>query len=235
MPLFIVATPIGNLEDITLRALRVLKEADEIVCEDTRVTKKLLDHYGIQKDHLISYRERSGFRQLAYVVSLLEQKKSVAYVTDAGTPGISDPGNQLVAEVAKRCQKTGLKEYEAIISIPGPSALAAAISIAGFYLQEFRFIGFLPHKKGRKTKVREIIKSDIPVVLYESVHRMKQFLTELGEAGFEQNRQIVVANDLTKMFERVCRGNLEEVTKELKAHPVKGEFVVIIDRTKDTS
>ncbi len=215
--LFIVATPIGNLEDITLRALRILKEVDLIACEDTRVTKRLLEHYQIDKQ-VISYHQHSQVGKVDFLLEKLKQGKNIALVSDAGTPGISDPGGLLVSAAASE----GIK-VEAIV---GPSALTAALSISGLPTDKFLFLGFLPHKKGRETLIKEIIESKYTIVFYESVHRIIKALGQLNEAGLE--RKVVVCRELTKKFETVYRGKINEVLKLLQDDQVKGEFVVII-------
>lgn len=216
--LYIVATPIGNLEDITLRALRILKEADLVLCEDTRVTRKLLEHYNIRTKTL-SYHQHSGKIKSEKVLSQLSQGRSLALVTDAGTPGLSDPGGKLVEEaLASGCK---------IESIPGPSALIAAISISGVPVDRFLYLGFLPHKKRRQTLINQISESKYPVVLYESVHRINKLLSELSPLS-----RIVVARELTKKFETIYRGTVKEVQKQLKPSETKGEFVVIIEGKK---
>ena len=214
--LAIVATPIGNLEDITLRALRALKEADLVLCEDTRVTRKLLEHYRI-KTPVWSYHQHSGQVKSDRILAELAAGKAVALVTDAGTPGVSDPGAKLVAEAVASGHR--------LESIPGPSALTAAISISGLPLDKFLFLGFLPHKKGRQTLLGEIAESKYPVVLYESVHRIGKLLDELPPSD-----DIVIARELTKKFETVYRGKVEEVKKRLVKEEIKGEFVVIIGK-----
>lgn len=220
--LYVVATPIGNLEDITFRALRILKEVDLILCEDTRVTKKLLDHYQI-KTPTLSYHQHSGKIKSNKVLSQLSQGKSVALVTDAGTPGISDPGGKLVAEA--------LISSIQVESIPGPSALTAAISISGLPMDKFLFLGFLPHKKGRQTLLKSIVNSQYPVVVYESVHRINKLLSELSHLSqLSPLSQVVLCRELTKKFETVYRGTFEEVRNQLSRDKTKGEFVVIITK-----
>ncbi|HLC63809.1 MAG TPA: 16S rRNA (cytidine(1402)-2'-O)-methyltransferase, partial [Patescibacteria group bacterium] len=199
--LAIVATPIGNLEDITLRALKVLKEADLVLCEDTRVTRKLLEKYQI-KTPTLSYHQHSGKVKSDRILTELESGKAVALVTDAGTPGVSDPGGKLVAEAVASGHQ--------VESIPGPSALTAAIAVAGLPLDKFLFLGFLPHKKGRQTLLKGIAESKYPVILYESVHRIGKLLDELPSSA-----DIVIARELTKKFETVYRGTVEEVKKQL--------------------
>jgi 16S rRNA (cytidine1402-2'-O)-methyltransferase len=173
--LYIVGTPIGNLEDISLRALRILTGVDFILCEDTRVTRKLLDHYKI-KTLTISYHQHSNIKKIDYILDLLEKNKDLALVSDAGTPGISDPGGKLVQAVAEK-----FGDRLEIESIPGPSAVTAALSISGLPTDKFVFLGFLPHKKGRQTFLKKIIESVFPVVVYESKHRIIKLLDELEE------------------------------------------------------
>jgi len=218
--LYIVATPIGNLEDITLRALRILKEANLILCEDTRVTRKLLEHYNIGTPTL-SYHQHSSEFKVNKLISLIRQNQSTALVTDAGTPGISDPGGKLVAAAL------GSADIQ-IEAIPGPSALTAAISVSGLPMEKFLFLSFLPHKKGRQTMLDKIVRSEYPVVLYESVHRIGKLLTELGIRNKEL--RIIVFRELTKKFETVYRGTIEEVKSQLRPNETKGEFVVIINK-----
>lgn len=220
--LFIVGTPIGNLEDITLRALRTLKEADVILCEDTRVTKRLLDRYEIIDKQLLTYNaERSGVK-VEKVLSLLEEGKSIALVTDAGTPGISDPGSILVASV----QKAGY----AVIAIPGPSALTSAISVSGFDASQFLFLGFLPHKKGRETLFKEIALSEKVVAFYESPHRISKTLLSLKK-HLSEGRKVFIAREMSKIYEEGITGAPEELLAyfEKNKEKIKGEFVVIVE------
>ena len=221
--LYLVATPIGNLEDITFRAVRVLKEADLVLCEDTRVTRNLLAHYQINTP-TESYHQHSVQIKVDKLIGLISQGKSLALVTDAGTPGISDPGGKLVAEVLAA-------GYE-VEAIPGPSALTAAISVAGLPLDKFLFLGFLPHKKGRQTLLKKIYGSEYSVILYESVHRIPKLLAELGKLG---SGQIIIARELTKKFETVYRGTIEEISIKLQPQEIKGEFVVIIEGKKKSA
>lgn len=219
--LSIVATPIGNLEDITLRALRTLKGCDVIYAEDTRVISKLLARYEIQKP-LQRLDAATEAKKADEVIARLEEGEHVAFVSDAGTPGLSDPGARLVAEV-----RTQLPEAK-IEAIPGASALAAALSIAGLPTGEFTFLGFLPHKKGRQTALKKLAESEIPVILYESPHRILKLLEEL--AGLSIAR-VTIARELTKVHEELVAGSVEEVQAHFALHPdaVRGEFVVIID------
>ncbi|MEX0917365.1 MAG: 16S rRNA (cytidine(1402)-2'-O)-methyltransferase [Candidatus Paceibacterota bacterium] len=217
--LYIVGTPIGNLEDISLRALRVLKEADLILCEDTRVTKKLLSHYDIHTrvKRLDAHKEGELAKEVERIFKMHE---SIALVSDAGTPTISDPGNRFV-EAAREA------DIE-IESIPGPSALTAALSVSGFPADSFLFLGFLPHKKGRETLFKEIAKEKRTVALYESPHRLLKTLDSLAE--FLGDREIAVVSELTKMHEEVLIGSAEEIKGKLVEYPEKqkGEFVILI-------
>ena len=225
----VVGTPIGNLEDISLRALRVFKESDFILCEDTRVTRKLLDNYKITTP-TISYHQHSGELKTDKILTLLEEGKNLALVTDAGTPGISDPGGKLVALVREK-----FADQIKIESVPGPSALATAVSIAGAGFDRFLFLGFLPHKKGRQTMLKEISASAYPVIVYESKHRIVKLLEELEKFNEHQELyQVTVCRELTKMFESIYEGGAAEILAELlkDANNLKGEFVVIIRKNK---
>lgn len=218
--LSIVATPIGNLEDITLRALRTLKECDVIYAEDTRVISKLLARYEIQKP-LQRLDAETEAKKAEDVIARLEEGERVVYVSDAGTPGISDPGMRLVAQVRAQLPDATVE------AIPGASALTAALSISGVDTAAFTFLGFLPHKKGRQTALKNISTSEIPVVLYESPHRIEKLLEELKEIGVAN---VVIARELTKVHEEVVSGTVEEVQAHFTAHPdaIRGEFVVIV-------
>jgi 16S rRNA (cytidine1402-2'-O)-methyltransferase len=221
--LSVVATPIGNMGDITLRALETFRQADAIACEDTRVTSKILARYDIQKPLLV-YHAQSGKLATTRVLSLLGEGKHVALVTDAGTPGISDPGTMLVAEVRER-----LGDDVRIETIPGASALTAALSIAGIPTHEFTFLGFLPHKKGRQTLMKEIGSMQRTVVFYESPHRIEKALAELAGV-LPAERKVTVMRELTKMYESVVSGTAPELAAHFASHPteVRGEFVVIV-------
>ena len=223
--LYIVATPIGNLEDITLRALRILREADVLFCEDTRVTSKLLSRYEI-KAQLVSYHAHSPKDRSNKAIKFLREGKSVALVSDAGTPTISDPGILLVQDVR---QEFG-DEVE-IIPIPGASALISALSISGITSKEFIFLGFLPHKKGRETLFKEIKEATRTIVFYESSHRILKTLNSL-QKHFEGNtRKVVVAREITKIYEECVQGSADYVLKyyEENSDKVRGEFVVVIE------
>lgn len=221
--LFVVATPIGNLADITLRALDTLRTADVIACEDTRVSAKLLARYEIEKPLLI-FHARSGRGAANRILQMLADGKRVALVTDAGTPGISDPGSALVREVKDR-----LREDARIEVIPGPAAVTAALSIAGVPTDEFTFLGFLPHKKGRQTLFAEIAAAPRTMVFYESPHRIEKALASLADV-LPEGRRVVVLRELTKLFESVHEGSAAELMEHFKGHPgeVRGEFVVIV-------
>ena len=221
--LYIVATPIGNLEDMTHRAIRILNSVDTILCEDTRVTKRLLAHYEINKP-TVSYHAQSSVAKAGRILDLLEEGKDLALVSDAGTPTISDPGCLLVAQVRER-----FGDAVAIIPIPGASAVLAALSVSGYPTSEFVFLGFLPHKKGRETLFREIATSRRTVVCYESPHRMEKTLASLA-IHLEPERHIQVSREITKMHEDHVEGTLQEVVTHFHDHPeeIRGEFVIVI-------
>jgi len=225
--LFIVATPIGNLEDISLRAIRVLKEVDIILCEDTRVTRKLLSRYDI-KTSVLSYHQHSQLKKVNYIVDLLEKGKNLALVSDSGTPGISDPGNKLIEFLIKENINV------AIIPIPGCSALVSAASISSFPMDRFTFLGFPPHKKKRNKffegLLRQLVDLKHPVIFYESPHRIIKTLEEVSNKSQELNLnlQVIVCRELTKKFETIYRGTINEVIKNIKDDKIKGEFTIII-------
>jgi len=218
--LSVVATPIGNMEDITLRALRTLREADVVFAEDTRVAAKLLARHEIKVSvHRLDAEIET--KVAAEVVERLEAGERVVYISDAGTPGLSDPGSRLVAYIRKA------SPYATIEAIPGASALTALISIAGIDMSQFTFLGFLPHKKGRQTMLKEIAASECPVVLYESPHRIIKLLEELTQ--FAPGQRVTIGRELTKMHEELIAGMPEELIQSLESrNAVKGEFVVIV-------
>ena len=222
--LYIVATPIGNLEGTSKRALRILSEVDLILSEDTRVTKKLLNHYQI-KTPTLSYHQHSQLRKVEEILELLKKGKEIALVSDAGTPGISDPGNKLIERVVE-----SLSGQVKIIPVPGASAVTAAASISGFPMDKFLFLGFPPVKKKRKKFFKEVNKSEYPVIIYESPYRIIKTLEELS--SFVRLRDIVVCRELTKKFETVYRGKIKEVIKKIEKGKVKGEFVIVIEGKK---
>jgi 16S rRNA (cytidine1402-2'-O)-methyltransferase len=217
--LYLVATPIGNLEDITLRALRVLKECDVVAAEDTRHSGQLLKHFNISKP-LLSYFQFNEAKRSEEIIERLRNGQKVALVTDAGTPGISDPGERVV--------KAALAAGFRVESIPGACALVTALTSSGLSTEEFHFIGFLPHKSGQRRKKLESLKSfDGTLVLYESPYRIEKLLGELHEV-FPQ-RRVVLARELTKKFEEFLRGKPAELLEILKKRSLKGEFVVLIE------
>lgn len=227
--LYIVGTPIGNLEDITLRALRVLKEVDLILCEDTRVTKRLLAKYGITTPTL-SYHAQSKLTKVEKILTLLEEGKNLALVSDAGTPCISDPGSLLVSQILKS-NVSGQLSKVSIVPIPGPSALITALAAAGISVAQFTFLGFLPHKKGRETLFKEIALAERVIVFYESPHRIEKTLEAL-EKFCGSERKIIVARELTKIFEEFTRGPISEVRGYFANNRdhIRGEFVVIVEK-----
>lgn len=221
--LYVMATPIGNLEDFSLRGLRILKEVDLILCEDTRTTKKLLAHYQISKPTL-SYHQHSRLTKIKYILEQLKRGRDLALVSEAGTPGISDPGAKLISYLIE--QMPDLK----VVPIPGPSALITALSIAGLSADKFIFLGFPPAKKKRKKFFEEVAQAKYTVVLYESPHRISKTLQELEDVLSSQ-RQLVICRELTKKFETIYRGQIKEIIEQINppaGGKIKGEFVVII-------
>ncbi len=220
--LYVVGTPIGNLEDVTHRAVRILKEVNVIFCEDTRVTKRLCEKYGIET-RLMSLNARTERGKAKLVAVILSEGKDVALVSDAGTPGISDPGSFVVQYVREEMPDSP------IVAIPGPSALTAALSIAGITETEFLFLGFLPHKKGRQTLHKEIAETERAVVMYESPHRIMKLLGELQEFG-SADRKVSIARELTKIYEEMVSGTPAELLNYFESNTEKerGEFVVIV-------
>lgn len=216
--LYLVATPIGNLEDITLRALRTLKECDLVAAEDTRRTGLLLQHFGISKP-MVSYFQFNEAKRSEQIIERLGRGEKIALVTDAGSPGISDPGEKVV----KATIAAGFR----VESVPGPSALVAALTASGLPTDEFHFIGFLPHKSGqRRNKLQSLAEVGGTLVLYESPYRIEKLLGELKEIFPE--RPIVLARELTKKFEEFLRGRPAELLEQLQKRSIKGEFVVLI-------
>jgi len=225
---YVVGTPIGNMEDITYRAVRILGEVDLVLCEDTRVTKNLLNKYNIStstfsypSDNLKPGADKAN-PKVEKILTLIKEGKTLALVSDAGTPTISDPGSVLVAKIKEVCP-----EVE-IIAIPGPSAVASALSISGLPASDFTFLGFLPHKKGRETLFKEIAESERTTVFYESPHRILKALASLEK--FMPERKIVIARELTKVFEQIVSGIPTEVLKYFtdNSDKVRGEFVVMV-------
>lgn len=216
--LYLVATPIGNLEDITLRALRTLKECDVVAAEDTRRTGRLLQHFGIAKP-LLSYFQFNEARRSEEILERLRRGEKVALVTDAGSPGISDPGERVV----RAAIGAGLR----VESVPGPSALVAALTASGLPTEEFHFIGFLPHKSGQRRRELERLRGvGGTLVLYESPYRVEKLLGELNEVFAE--RTVVLARELTKRFEEYLRGTPATLLAQIRQRALKGEFVVLV-------
>lgn len=246
--LYVIATPIGNLEDISLRALRILKEVDLIACEDTRTTKKLLTHYNIHTP-TISYFQHSRLRKIDYILDQLKKNKDIALVSEAGTPCISDPGTKLIGYLISQSLNLSISP------VPGPSALITAASVSGLPVDKFVFMGFPPHKKRRKKYFQEMVSSKYTAIFYESPYRILKSLRDLSAESnadkyaettlksasalnrrLDQRRfsgkRIVVCRELTKKFETIYRGTIEEVIEQIKRDKVKGEFVVIVEADK---
>jgi len=220
--LYLVATPIGNLEDITLRALRVLRQCDLVAAEDTRRTLQLLRHFQIEKP-VVSCHAHNEATRAAQLLSRLRQGATVALVTDAGSPGISDPGERIVRAV----WNAGLR----VEPVPGPCALVAALTASGLPTAEFHFVGFLPHKSGARRRRLEQLRT-IPgtLVLYESPHRIQRLLEECAE--LHPDRRIVIARELTKKFEQFIRGTAREILQQCSKRPLRGECVVLMEPTE---
>jgi len=215
--LYVVATPIGNLKDITIRALEVLKEVDFILCEDTRTSGNLLKHYEIQKE-LVSFNARMEEKKIEHVIKRLKSGETCALISDAGTPAISDPGVRLVNAI----KQVGIE----VVGIPGANAAILALSIAGLPTDSFIFEGFLPQKKGRQKILKTLATENRTIVLYESMYRIEKLISELNE--FMPNRVIAIGRELTKKFEELWRGLPGELLQNISEHQLKGEFVVII-------
>ncbi|MBI2946754.1 MAG: 16S rRNA (cytidine(1402)-2'-O)-methyltransferase [Verrucomicrobia bacterium] len=223
--LYLVATPIGNLEDITLRALRTLRECDVVAAEDTRRTGQLLRHYEISKP-ILSYFRFNEAKRSEEIIERLRRGEKVALVTDAGSPGISDPGERVV----RAAMEAGFR----VEAVPGPCALVAALTASGLPAEEFHFIGFLPHKSGQRRKTLERLRNlNATLVLYESPHRIEKLLTELNEIF--PDRSVVLARELTKKFEEFLRGSPAELLAVSQARSLKGEFVVLIGAANPVS
>ncbi len=219
--IFIVATPIGNLEDITFRALDTLKNVDIVLAEDKRVSVKLLSHYEI-KTQMIAWHQHSKGSDWNKVAKLIKEDKDIALITDAGTPGFSDPGGKLI--------ELALAEFPdiEIIPIPGASTVAAILSVAGIPLDKFSFLGFLPHKKGRQTIIGQIKESKVPIIFFESVHRIMKTLDQLADC----DKHLIVGRELSKKFETIYRGTAKEILEILEENKdqQKGEFVVVVNK-----
>jgi len=223
--LFVVATPIGNLKDITLRALEILKEAEVILCENIERTKKLLNSYHIEGKILVRYHQHSKLKEMEKILNFLKEGKKLALVCDAGTPGISDPGGKLIEFLLKNF-KGELK----IVPIPGPCAISTLLSVSGFQVDRFLFLGFLPKKKKRKKFLERIFSSKEPVVFFESPFRILKTLKEINEISKQKNVEIlaVLGKELTKFYEKIYRGPLEKVIEELEKEKIKGEYIVCL-------
>ena len=218
MKLYIVPTPIGNLEDITLRAINVLKSVDVVLAEDTRTSGNLLKHLGISKP-MHSYHVHNEHQTVVRVVERILKGETMALVSDAGTPAVSDPGFLLVRE----CIKYGIE----IECLPGPTAFVPALVNSGLPSDRFTFEGFLPHKKGRQTRLQNLVNEERTMVFYESPHRLLKALQQFSEY-FGADRQLSVSRELTKMFEETVRGTVTEVKEYFETHPLKGEFVMCV-------
>ena len=220
--LYIVATPIGNLKDFTFRAIDTLKEVDFVFAEDTRNSIQLMKHYKIETK-IDSYHEHNNVKKIPKIINLLNAGKNIALISDAGTPTISDPGYKLI----RAC----IDEEINIIPIPGASAVTAALSASGLPSDSFFFLGFLPHKKGRKKKISFLKSLDNTIIIFESPHRLLKTLKELHDELGE--RPVVVARELTKLYEEIIRGNFDSIIEYFESKKVKGEIVIIIGRNDD--
>ena len=217
MKLFIVSTPIGNLEDISFRAIETLKQSDFIICEDTRNSSVLLKKYEINKE-LISLNAFNEKNKITYLIDRIKSVQKVSLISDAGTPAISDPGSVFISE----CIKNDID----IIPIPGASALLSALVVSGMKINSFIFEGFLPQKKGREKKLKELAAEKQMIIIYESVYRVEKLLFELKK--YMSERDIIVCKELTKKFEEIWRGKPDELIKMIPRNKIKGEFVFII-------
>lgn len=217
--LYIIPTPVGNLEDMTLRAVRLLKEVDIVLAEDTRTSQVLLKHYGIERK-LYSHHKFNEHASVDFVASRIEAGESVALISDAGTPGISDPGFLLV----RTCLERGLE----VETLPGATAFVPALVQSGFPCDRFCFEGFLPQKKGRKKRIAALEGEERTMIFYESPFRILKALGEFAEQ-FGPNRRVSVSREISKKFEETVRGTLQEVIAHFEAHPPKGEFVIVLE------
>ncbi len=229
---YVVATPIGNLNDLTFRAVEILKKVDLILAEDTRVSRKLLKHFGIETK-MISYNSHSSKKVREKIFSLLREKKNLALISDAGTPTISDPGVKIISEIQAEFSTELKNNLSEIVPLPGASALLAGLCVSGIPASEFVFYGFLPTKKGRESLFKEMAENNKSSVFYESPHRLLKSLTAL-EKICEPNRKIFVARELTKMYEEKIKGSLAEVRQffQENQNKIRGEFVLILEKKK---
>ena len=220
--LYVVSTPIGNMDDITLRAIRILRDVDLIAAEDTRTTGNLLRHHGIATP-TISYFSHNERQRIPMLLERLREGQAVAVVSDAGTPGVSDPAALLIS--------AAIEEGFEVIPIPGASAALSALVASGLQMDRFHFEGFLPIKKRRQTRIAEIAQETRTIIFYESVHRLLKTLRELEGAMGE--RRVSVSREITKKFEETVRGSFAEVIAHFEAHPPKGEFVIVVEGFKE--
>lgn len=220
--LYVVATPIGNLEDLSPRAIRVMKEASLVLAEDTRVTRKLMTHFGIATP-VTSVHEYTGAGKMKALVAEIADGKTMALVTDAGTPAVSDPGAAFVTELVR-----AVGEMAKVVAVPGPSAVTALLSISGLHADRFSFFGFPPHKKGRQKFWKEVAASGMTAVFFESPHRVEKAMVELA-ALCAPERRVVIGRELTKVFESVRYGTMGEAVKLLASEPIKGEYVIALE------
>ncbi len=223
---FVVATPIGNLKDITLRALEALKEAEVILCENVERTKKLLNFYKIEGKILVKYHQHSKPKEIQKILNFLKEGKTLALVCDAGTPGISDPGGKLIEFLLKNFKENELK----IVPVPGACAICTLLSVSGIQVDRFLFLGFLPKKKKRKKFLERIFETKEPVVFFESPFRILKTLKEINQISKQKKAEIfaIVGKELTKFHEKIYRGSLERVIEEIEKDKVKGEYVLCL-------
>lgn len=219
---YVVGTPIGNLEDLTFRAKKVLEKVDYIFAEDTRVTKRLLSHYEIEKT-VYQYHEHNKLHQIQNVINLLKGNKNIALVTDAGTPCISDPGFELVNEILKNNLK--------VVGIPGASSIITGASISGLDMRRMAYEGFLPKKKGRQTLFNKLKDEERTIVILESPNRILKTLKDVRE--YLGERYVVITRELTKIYEEITRGNVSQIIEKLEKKPIKGEIVLFIRAIND--
>ena len=219
---YVVGTPIGNLEDLTFRAKKVLEEVDYIFAEDTRVTKRMLSHYEIEKT-VYQYHEHNKLHQIQNVINLLKGNKNIALVTDAGTPCISDPGFELVNEILKNNLK--------VVGIPGASSIITGASISGLDMRRMAYEGFLPKKKGRQTLFNKLKDEERTIVILESPNRILKTLKDVRE--YLGERYVVITRELTKIYEEIIRGNVSQIIEKLEKKPIKGEIVLFIRAIND--
>jgi len=218
--LFIVPTPIGNLDDITLRAIKILKEVDSIIAEDTRTTSFLLNHFNIEKKELIAFHKFNEHKSVDYIVGRILGGEKMALVSDAGTPGISDPGYLVVSKL--------IANNIDIECLPGPSALIPALVVSGLPSDRFCFEGFLPHKKGRNKKMLSLKDEERTMIFYESPFRVSKTIEQFIEV-FGGNRRVSISREISKKYEETIRGTLSEVLETLKTKPIKGEIVICLE------